>query len=341
MSSSTDEQQLSTSDHSGLSSTYEEIALESRKIQGNFTTGEETIVIGFFVDPDEEAAASDSVFLGAEDDVVALEKAYSIFPDARILPKSDGSPLIMTLSNIRLEEKNQAAHLWHAIGTYSYQSNKGFGGSGGLPASGPSPSQNVLPQVRIGFQTGGQTRNVKRSINTLLGEVHDDFHDDGLFVVAADQNIGATQDGIEGVDIPAGVLRIQITAYYRPSFIGMDFLDTLVELSNGTYNNATFLNRPEGEVSLVDASGGATVGDLVPITFDFLIKKNKTDEPDEGFPDINAKGHDIIDYRFERVFDDEGGNIVIQKPKIRYIHQVLKPADYTQLGFGAAPNIEQ
>jgi len=97
-----------------------------------------------------------------------------------------------------------------------------------------------------------------------------------------------------------------------------------------TYNNAEFLTRPIGEVQLLSVSGGGTIVDIIPLTFEFSISRNRTAVDDEGFPDLTMKGHDLLDYGLVETYDPTS-KLTIVTPQYRIVHQIAEPADYTLL----------
>lgn len=344
-SSSTNSGLSSTLNHGTLSVPYEEIALESRRFKGDWSSAEQTIVLIFQIDPDEEpvldASPNDTMFLGAEDDVVALEKAWELMPALKVMPAQNGEPVPLLLESLDLQETNQVGHWWRATGTYKYDNNRAFGGSAsGMPeetsASDPADANdNTLDVIKLNFQVGGGTKHITQ---TLLPEQYK-RNDDGDVIPDFKGAIGPTKDGITGADVVDNSLLVQITAYYRPSFVDFDFISTLKGLVGKVNSNQPFLGQNAGEVLLLGVSGGISVLDVTPLTFEFSIKENKSIEggaAGDAFPAIDILGHAILDYIYERVFTEDGGGWEFQEPKYLQVHYWYDDEDMSVLGFGGS-----
>ncbi|MDO1866322.1 hypothetical protein Q2381_25720, partial [Escherichia coli] len=81
--------------------------------------------------------------------------------------------------------------------------------------------------------------------------------------------------------------------------------------------------------------GQAGVGDIIPITFNFNIKKNIVDEVSSQFTDLTMGGHDLKDYRYIKDHDINAGTDV-QVPAFRFIHKVHKAKDFSIMKFPGA-----
>ena len=100
--------------------------------------------------------------------------------------------------------------------------------------------------------------------------------------------------------------------------------------NTGTYNDKTYLGAEKGEVQLRAASGGGTVVDIIPITFDFHLGFNIEEQEDFGFPKLTMLGHDLLDYVFLHEFDETSGKILL-RPTQRVVHKIATPEDYDRL----------
>lgn len=317
-----------------MSCPYTEVLSESRTINATRTGTSQTIVIEFQLPTDEETGELESpvfnstaaTFLGASDDVLALETAYSIIPLTRWLPDSNGNPLLLELESLNVSQVSNYDR-WKAVAEYSFDSARGRGAGGqdpDDPYEGPS-----LPYMRFGFTVGGQTRN----ITTARSTPGKDTRVGGPALPAETMiPIGMTKDGIAGADVPGGGLTIQLTGFFYPETITIQYLKDLASLLEPTssMNDAPFLTFLAGEVLITNVSGGGTLFDIVPITFDFNIKFNKNDEPDPPFPNLTCFGHDLLDYIYLEDID-ANAQTQIMKPTYRYIHYVHKLGDFSKL----------
>lgn len=317
-----------------MSCPYTEVLSESRAISATRTGTSQTIVIEFSLPTDETGDLMSpvfhlgaSTFLGESDDVLALETAYSLIPLTRWLPSSTGEPLLLELESLDVTQVSNYDR-WKAVAEYTFDSNRGRGAGGQDPDSTDPPGPS-LPYMRWGFTVGGQTRNITTARSTP-GKV---TRVGGPALPAEDHiPIGMTKDGIAGADVPGGGLTLQLTGFFYPETIDLDYIDGLTDLLNPTsnMNDAPFLGRLAGEVLILGASGGGTLFDIVPITFDFSIKPNKLNEPDAPFPDLTCFGHDLLDYIYLEEID-AAAQTQIMKPTYRYIHYVHKLGDFTKL----------
>jgi hypothetical protein len=289
---------------------------------------QETFAVGIIIDEDLITSnVSGSEFLGMSDEVVATQYAYSIFPLARIFPDYSGALRVLVLNSIQMEQVNRLE--WRAIAEYGFNNEQGTGGE--------TPQGNTLPYVKINFNIGGGTKRVFKSPNVISNEARTQN------IVGPPKpppetigEIGLTDNSIEGVDVPSAEFRLQITAYFLPSAVTLAYANILKNLvagkyNMGSYNNATFLGAPMGEVQFRAASGGGTVVDIIPITFDFAISNNINNAEDEGFPALTMLGHDVLDYTLTEEIDPILDRNML-KPTSRKVHRVASPENYALIG---------
>ena len=324
-----------------MAHSYIEIANDSRKLSVTNAGISQTLVIDLLIDVDPstpdfyedlpiEDDDTDYTFFEASDDVVATKYAYSIFPEFRYFPSYDLDKRVLVLNRIGLEQLG--TRHWRATGEYTFDINRGSGGQR------PEEGKNTLPYVKVNFNIGGGTKTITKSQFVDSVAIATDAQVDSALNVAnlaLGGAIGITEDSLEGTDVPTADLRVQVTVYYLPDFVTFEFVkkirDAIAgEFNTGSYNSDTFLTCEEGEVQLRGASGGGIVVDIIPITYDFYIGKNVTDQEDEGFPNLTAKAHDIVDYIFFNQWDDEVKKMLI-KPTIRAVHRVASPMNYATL----------
>jgi hypothetical protein len=275
-----------------------------------------------------------AVFLGEDDDVLALEIAYSILPLVRFAPQLDGTDTLLIITQLSVKQVTNQGW-WKAEATYTFDANTGTGGAGGFAdqIQNPEPGAIALPYVKIGFSVGNRTARMTKSLDVIDWE-SGPGNDPIPNVTDWMRAIGATKDGVEGVDISSGGLSLQITAYYYPQAITFNFLGDLSNLIPSV-NSQQFLAWQPGEVLLLGCDGQATVADIIPITFTVEVKKNITAETDLPFNPLTAEGHYYIDYRFLKTIDDDEDNPfpIIQTPAFRIIHKVHESKNFNILGF--------
>ena len=319
---------------------YVEILTDSRAFDLSRTSISQKLTIEFQlptddIDPDElQEPVFDSTkaeFLGHTDDVLALETAYSLVPLTRWLPGYEGNELLLVLDTLSVVQRDNY-DWWKAEASYKYDYNAGTGSAAGESEVGDL----TLPYIKIGFKTGNETTRITESleiVDTTISSDADMLRDAPNTGYA----IGATADGIEGTEVYSGGLQLQITAYYFPEQITLAFINTLANLffplGRAVTNNNIFLGYQAGEVLLKGWDGSTAVTDVIPITFDFDVKKNMVNFSDPGFEDnITCEGHDLLDYRYVKKFDEDA-QTEIQFPCFRFIHRVYEKADFSILGF--------
>lgn len=314
-----------------MSHRYIEIKYESRPIKANRTGMSQDLVFSFVLDPNLlDYGDVDLELDGQSDDMVALRYAYQILPPTRITINGSLEKQLCVIDELTLTQIGP--NEWRAKATYTIDINRGVGQSGGTERYPDDP--NVLPFIRVDFNIGGGTKTITKSLRVIQSDLAL-----GSNIPIPPPNaecaIGATDDGIEGTEVPTAELRLQVTAYYKPQFITLDYIKTVRDLiagthNTGSYNDNTFLGFESGEVQLRAASGGGTVVDIIPITYDFAIGKNAVGLDDPGFPTLTAKGHDYVEYTFFAAIDTDIKRQV-HKPEARQIHQIASPEDYSRL----------
>lgn len=225
----------------------------------------------------------------------------------------------------------------------------GGAGSGGTPAAPPAidPAATIGPEWS--FDTSGGTKHLTKSIQTVYArkvvEDGDDLQIDPetgeVYVEAPDLKgaIGASRDGVAGVDVVDPKLEITTTRVVRS--ITLNYLRTLCQLTGGV-NNATFMGFPEGEVLFLGATGTYKEPDGWSVVFKFSLSPNETDielvppDTEGGDPTLRIpakQGHDYLWVAY-------GGEVVagakkgfFQTPKAAYVERVYYRRDFTKLGW--------
>lgn len=301
-----------------------EVAYDSRSISATSSSVEQTFAVVFLLTEEEyNTIDPDYDFLDSSDDIIALEAAYDFFPSYRLMPTSGGVAIAVALDSIKLD--NVGYLKWKAIATYKYDINTGVAGNS-------SGSEIALEHIKINFAIGGGTRHITKSLEVLSSETVTDPDFVGPMPLPPDNQgaIGVTKDGVTGYDVPDNSLRVQITGYFFPSAITLAYMNVVKGLC-GKYNNAEYLGAEIGEVLFHNATGGGTVVNIIPITFDFSIGENVVAQADPGFTDLTCLAHDVVDYIYVPRYDDTA-SVVLMYPKFRYVHRVAKPGNLALLG---------
>lgn len=305
---------------------YLELSKDSRRVGVTNTSIEEKFVAAICLDPLIITTTLGADFLGSDEDVIATEFAYSIFPLIRLFPDYQGTVRVLVLKDLHVEVI--VGSTWKVEVTYTYDLKTGTGGE--------EPNENgVLPYIKYSFAIGGGTKHILRADELISGVL---ATDSPLPDVPENKllAIGRTDDSIEGTEVPNSELRIQITAYFLPITIDLDYLWTIVEVmagekNKGSTNDAVFIGGEPGEVQLTAFSGGGTIVDIIPLSFDFHLARNLDEVEDEGFKKLTMEGHDILDYFFLHEFDEDNSKKVLLQPTARYVLRVASKEDYTRL----------
>jgi hypothetical protein len=144
--------------------------------------------------------------------------------------------------------------------------------------------------------------------------------------------IGATADGVAGVDLPVGQFEWEETHIFSWGDIDDTYKDKLAELTGRT-NDATFQNCAEGEALFLGARGGKLPDNTGAITFRFAKSKNVTGLVVGDITGIDKKGWEYLDVFYEpKDIGSFPDKITIMVPKYVYIHRVTFKGDFSDLG---------
>lgn len=308
---------------------YVEIIYESRELELGISTLEKNLVLSICLDPDDlDATSADSsnavAWNDQSDDVKALELAYTYLPAYVQLPNAFGQLYLLILSNIKTKQVGPTEY--RIEGKYEYNADQGKGGER------PGEGNVSLEYIKINFNIGGGTRRITQSKEITSTALTDSPTFDAWLASAppVDNAIGATEDEVVGAEIPDNVLRVQITGYFLPDYIDLDFMNALKAMVPTT-NDDVFLGAAAGELLLTAVSGGGSVVDIIPITFDFLVGENLSAVSDPPFTSLTMTAHEILDYKYLPVYDDTSKTL-LRLPQVRYTHRVFEESDFDTLG---------
>lgn len=297
------EQSIEAEDLSGII----EVAYESRRWEQSQSSTSETFVYFICEEVDlEEADIDYGTFFTPNDDVGLAKFVYNNFPSTRDFVSSTFD-ITLFITSVSAEEKSEG---WYVTLNY------------GIPDGQQAQS---LGYVQLSFNTGGENINIKRANSIISSDVRT-----GVTTLPPETYglIGATKDGVEGVDISDRGFGFSITAYFTPLLWQTSLALTFGSLTK-TYNDDLFYGFAAGEVLLdnVDAQGEAMK--LVPVTFNFIRKPNISDVADAPFPNLTMLGHDIVDYGYEKAASQDKQVIW---PSFRQVLRVREPGDFDLLG---------
>jgi hypothetical protein len=234
---------------------------------------------------------------GADDDVIALQAAYSIIPIARIMPMYDGNLILLTLSDLRVESL-QSDH-WKVTVRYSIP-ERGGRFLGGYEQLIP-PMEDNVPRtenyVQIGFET--QTTTVQRNMSLELLTKQKSIEagpDVGIpYKLYKGAPMGHHQDGVEGAEVFVPTFSFHVTAYKPPEEIDYRFSRRMFRMT-GTLNNRCFFGFHPGTVMFQGCNASGDIASIIPTTFNFEMKAlcrfSTTESSRIVFP-IDGEGEEI------------------------------------------------
>jgi hypothetical protein len=178
------------------------------------------------------------------------------------------------------------------------------------------------------FDTSGGTQHITHSRN-VAAKYPDAAPDIGG---ANGGPIGATADGVAGVDWPVGQYEWEETHIFSWADINDAYKDA-VALLTGRVNDATFRNCDAGEALFLGARGGKLPDETAAITFRFAKSPNATDLNVGEITGIDKEGWQYLDVIYEpKELGADPNQIVIQQPKFVYVHDIAFRGDFSTLG---------
>lgn len=176
------------------------------------------------------------------------------------------------------------------------------------------------------FETGGGTRHLEQSIQTVAayGANADPADNGGL--------IGATADGVEGVDIVMPVYNFTETHVFPVNAITTGYKNTLFVMT-GRVNNGLFRGIAAGACLFLGASGRRISDDFYEITFKFAASPNAENLTVGDITGIDKKGWDYLWVRKVPVGLPDLG-VVTQRPVAVYVEQVYLDGNFASLNIG-------
>lgn len=175
------------------------------------------------------------------------------------------------------------------------------------------------------FDTGGGSQHISQSIATVntyapSGETAPDFQG----------AIGATSNGIDGVDITVPVYNFSETHWFADSAITTAYKLILHGLT-GRKNAATFKGFAAGEVLFLGARGAKRGLDNWEISYKFAALPNATGLVVGDITGIAKAGWDHLWVRYQD-YEDTAAKALVKRPVAVYIEQVYYDGDFSLLG---------
>lgn len=300
--------------------------------------------------------AADDATYGPDDDLLALETAYSIIPSIRTMPLYEGGYIILTLTDLKMEQIDNDT--WKI--SVSYGTPNDDSGGDQNPALGPAngeATQWTENFVQLSFNVTANTQRSTQSILVLDSETALGSGVDSPFPLGQKAPVGLTVDSVEGYEHYVRGFAFSITAFFRPGELTFRYTRRLYRMAT-TINDRIFFGFPEGSVLFKEASAAGDLYSIIPVTFDFEMRPNfaytslagndslmdpDNDDPDDmydlysdpDFPDaINSyradgifDGWSLVDYGYTAQIATDAKTIG-QKPWLRTIHKIYHSSNF-------------
>lgn len=172
----------------------------------------------------------------------------------------------------------------------------------------------------LSFSTTGGRKRVTHSLSTTrYGSEAIDFKG----------TIGVTENGIEGVEVPAPALQIVKTRRFSPSYVTSDYLKFLASIS-GSVNDSAFMGFEAGELLFEGATGSQKRPDEPwDITFNFNASQNATGLSVDTITGIAKLGWDYLWVHYRTKETALG---LSQQPRGVYVEKVSPDGDFSSIG---------
>lgn len=177
------------------------------------------------------------------------------------------------------------------------------------------------------FDTGGGTQHVTQSIATVGV-----YAAPGIYPPNFQGAIGATKDGIEGVDISVPIYNFSETHYLDANLVTGAYKSTLFYLT-GTVNNGGFRGFSAGEVLFLGAGGAKRGQDDWEISYRFAASPNVQGLQVGEITGIAKRGWDYLWIRYADAVDNDAF-MLVKRPLSVYVEQVYPYTNFAGLNIG-------
>lgn len=180
-------------------------------------------------------------------------------------------------------------------------------------------------EVEYTFDIGGGTQHITQGFGTIAS-----YAPGGFTPPDFQGAIGVSEDRVEGADIPGPKYDFSETHIFSAATVTDAYKDSLLALSQGCFNNATFRGRDAGEVLFLGATGTNRGSGQTPITFRFSVSPNRTGMSIADITGIDKLGWDYLWVRYAD-FEDGTAFHLVKRPIAVYVERVFTPADFSVL----------
>jgi len=180
------------------------------------------------------------------------------------------------------------------------------------------------------FDTTGATQHITQDISTPIKSAIGTTPAPDLGGA-----IGATPNGVEGVDITVPCYKWTETHWISNAFVDDAYRKLLAYLTGHT-NDAPFRGFAIGEILFLGAQGASRGDDEDwEVTFHFAESDNHDDIVVGDIDNIEKKGWEYLTIQYEWTEVGSGAEkVIVPQPKHIYVHQVYYDGDFGNLGLG-------
>lgn len=180
--------------------------------------------------------------------------------------------------------------------------------------------------VVVSFDTTGGTAHVTRAESEIV------YSPPGETAPESNLTVGLTDDGIQGVDVPAPALSWTETWQIARDEVTWNYIRFLHDLT-GALNDATFRGFDVAEVRFLGATAQPNGDDLFSFTFKFAASPSVEGITIGEISDVYKRGWDYLWVRYESSVDDAAKKMT-KRPIGVYVSQVSKLGDFSAIGIG-------
>lgn len=186
-------------------------------------------------------------------------------------------------------------------------------------------------EIRWSGSTTGGTLRITSSLETLnsyapAGETAPDF-EQAINV----PGLGAEPEGVD-IIVPASKFSCE---YRHPLASASVTYQALLETLTGTINNATFYNRPAGEVLFLGSDWSVGTNADPTFSYHFVRMPNLTAQTIGAITGIAKRGHDYLWVLFESE-PDATAQYLVKRPKAVYVERIYQESSFASLGIGVS-----
>ena len=174
------------------------------------------------------------------------------------------------------------------------------------------------------FDTGGGSQHITQSKQTV-----NQYAPPAKTAPDFKGAVGATKDGVEGVDITVPVYRFSETHVIADAKVTNAYKGRLFNLTGKT-NSAEWGGFAVGEVLFLGASGSKRGRGDWEITFSFAASPNKTGLTVGDISGVAKKGWEYLWVLYEEQVD-QTAQAMVKRPKAVYVEKVYDADDFAKL----------